>query len=96
VDRSVHLEQDPLVNRSTSTMAVAKTEALAVGDKLVATTRGRQMGTDNSQLRQWQGFSSVDGTGAVQCPHGSIVGAREEQQACCSVGGGAVVGRQWR
>jgi hypothetical protein len=33
-------------------LAVAKTEALAVADKLVAKTRGRQMGTYNNQLRQ--------------------------------------------
>jgi hypothetical protein len=38
-----------------STMVVvAKTAVLAVADKLVATTRGRQMGTDNNQLRQWR------------------------------------------
>jgi hypothetical protein len=35
-----------------ATVAVAKTEALVVADKLVAKTRGRQMGTYNNQLRQ--------------------------------------------
>jgi hypothetical protein len=41
------------MNRSTM-MAVDKRKASTAADKLVATTRGRQTGTDNNQLlRQW-------------------------------------------
>ncbi len=78
-------------------MAVATTEALAVADKLVATTRGRQMGTDNNQLRQWWVCRGIGGAAAVQRPHGSIVGARGKRgaAACCGVGGTAA-GLLWR
>jgi hypothetical protein len=64
------------MNRST-TMAVAKTEASAAADKLVGTTRGRQMGTDNNQLRQWRACRGAGGAAAAQRPHGGIVGAGE-------------------
>ncbi len=67
------MEQNPLVNWLT-TMAVAKTEASAVVDKLVTTTRGRQTGTDNNQCRQWQACHGVGGAAAAQRPQGIIVG----------------------
>jgi hypothetical protein len=93
-DRSVHVEQAPLVNQSTM-MAVAITEASAAADKLVATTRGRQTGIDNNQLRQWWACRGVGGAAAVKRPHGGIVGVRGDWWACCGVGR-AAVGHQWR
>jgi hypothetical protein len=42
----------------------------------VATTRGRQMGTDNNQLRQWRACCRVGKAAAAQRPHGSVVGVR--------------------
>ena len=47
---SVHVEQDPLMNRS-KVMAATETEALAGAEGLVATTSQRQTGTDNNQLK---------------------------------------------
>jgi hypothetical protein len=82
------------MNRST-TMAVAKTEALAAADKLVATTRGQQTGIDSNQLRQWQVCRGVGRAATTQSLHGSIVGARGGQQACYGVVR-EVAGRQWR
>ncbi len=79
------MKQDPLVNWLT-TIAVARTEALAVVDKLVATTRGQQTGIDNNQLRQWRVCHGVGGAAAVQRPHGGVVGARGGRGACCSDG----------
>jgi hypothetical protein len=76
-------------------MAVAKTEALVVADKLVATTRRHQMGTDNNQLRQWQACHGVGGVAAAQRPHGGIVGAKGKRgaaAACCGVRGVAAEG----
>jgi hypothetical protein len=80
-----------------ATMAVAKTEALTVVDKLVAMTRGCQMGTDNNQLRQWQACCGVGVAAAAKCPHGGVVGARGKRgaAACCGFGG-AVAWRQWQ
>jgi hypothetical protein len=80
------------MNLST-TVAVAETEALAVADKLVATTRGHHMGTDNNQLRQWWACRGVGGAGL----HGGVVGARGKRGAAARCGvGGAVAGRWWR
>ncbi len=78
-------------------MAVAKTEALVAADKLMAMTRGHQMGTDNNQLRQWQACRGFGRAVAAQCPHGGIVGARGKRGSvvCCGVGG-AAMGHQWR
>jgi hypothetical protein len=63
-------------NELVTTMAVTKTEASAAADKLVATTRGRQTGTENDQLKQWQACHGIGGAVVAQRPHGSIVGAR--------------------
>jgi hypothetical protein len=77
------------MNWSTA-MAVAKTEALAVTDKLVAMTRGQQTGTDNNQLWRWwacRGIGKV--AAAAQPPHGGIVGTQGGRWVCCSVSGAA-------
>jgi hypothetical protein len=60
-------------------MAVAKTEALVATDKLVATTRGQQTGTDNNQLRQWRACHGIGGVAAAQRLHGGVVGARGQK-----------------
>ncbi len=70
-----------------TTMAVAKTEASAAANKLVARTRGRQTGTENNQLRQWRACRGAGRAAAAQCLHGGVVGARGGLRECCGVGG---------
>jgi hypothetical protein len=73
-----------------TTLGVAKTEALAAAYKLVATTKGQQMGTDNNKPRQWWECPGIGGAAVAQRPHGSAVGVRGGRWACYGVGGVAV------
>jgi hypothetical protein len=53
-------------------------------DKLVATTRGWQMGTENNQLRQWPACRGVGGAAAAQCPIAALLG-QEGGGGCAAV-----------
>jgi hypothetical protein len=92
-DRRVHVEQYPLMNRST-VMAAAKTEVLTAAEKLMAKTSLWQMGADNNQLNAARATAAVTVMATARLTTMAAAGTEAQQPTSTNITTMAATGRK--